>query len=154
MKLIKYLFTAMVAITLASCEIPKLPVYDKLDSIANTTWQSYDNIDNVDTYYDVLFFESDGAMKGYKDLERKEQISTRNFTYTFTPAMGQRVGQVYVAFEDGQRYSGILIHKGELQVNYEDVYVIQLYEVDDNGEIIYNENGNIHSSILLWMKEK
>jgi hypothetical protein len=71
MKLIKYLFTAMVAITLASCEIPKLPVYDKLDSIANTTWQSYDNIDNVDTYYDVLFFESDGAMKEQYKEETK-----------------------------------------------------------------------------------
>ena len=40
--------------------------------------------------------------------------------------------------------------KGNFQVNNKDVYWIQLYEVDDEGYILYDEKGNIKSSILMW----
>lgn len=93
-------------------------------------------------------------MERYSNSLRDELISSRNFTYTFTPATSQIDALVNLTFEDGERYGGILIPKGNFQVNDEDVYWIQLYEVDEKGEIIYDENGKIKSSILMWLDEE
>ena len=40
--------------------------------------------------------------------------------------------------------------KGYIQVNYIDVYFIQLYEVYENGEVIKDAEGNFTSVIQLW----
>ena len=46
----------------------------------------------------------------------------------------------------------MLIHKGfaEPLINGSYVYWIQLYEIDSKGNIIYDENGKVKSSILMW----
>ena len=90
------------------------------------------------------------TMKGYKDQERTEELSNRAFSYTFTPATEQYDAIVELSFDDGQRYGGMLIPKGNLQISNKDVYMIQLYEINDKGAIIYDENGDIKSTILMW----
>ena len=47
-------------------------------------------------------------------------------------------------------YGGILIPKGNVQVNHKEVYMIQLYEVDADHNILYDPNGNVKSTILMW----
>jgi hypothetical protein len=154
MKLFGWLMSAMLIFSCIGCapEEESSKTYPSLDSIANTLWYSVDTTNQI--YYDIYYKESTGVMERYSNSLRDELISSRNFTYTFTPATSQIDALVNLTFEDGERYGGILIPKGNFQVNDEDVYWIQLYEVDEMGEIILDENGKIKSSILMWLDEK
>ena len=152
MKLFKYLIGIMAVATMVGCEIPEEEEekkdYPELTNIVDTLWYSYDQKNFI--YYDIEYAETTGTMKGYKDQGRTEEVSNRAFSYTFTPATEQYDAIVEVTFDDGQRYGGILIPKGNFQINNQDVYFIQLYEINDKGNIIYDDNGDIKSTILMW----
>ena len=151
MKLFKYLIGIMAVATLAGCEIPEeesKTEYPELTNIVDTLWYSYDQKNFI--YYDIEYKKATGTMKGYKDQERTEELSNRAFSYTFTPATELHDAIVELTFDDGQRYGGMLIPKGNLQISNQDVYMIQLYEINDKGAIIYDENGDIKSTILMW----
>ena len=151
MKLLKYLICFVASTMLLSCEKPEespSKTYPALESISNTLWYSVDTKNQI--YYDITYGETTGEMVGYSNSLREDEISRCNFAYTFTPATDEVDALVNLTFEDGVRYGGILIPKGNFQVNNEDVYWIQLYEVDDKGNIIYDDNGKIKSSILMW----
>lgn len=151
MKLSHYLIAIMAMLGLASCEHPEQssPVtYPPLESVANTLWYSVDTKNQI--YYDITYLETTGTMVGYSNSLREEQVSERGFSYTFTPATELYDAVVTLTFDDGQRYGGMVVPKGNFQVNNKDVYWIQLYEVDDEGYILYDEKGNIKSSILMW----
>ena len=151
MKLFRYLIGIMAVATLVGCEFPeeeKKKEYPELSNIVDTLWYSYDQKNYI--YYDIEYAETTGTMKGYKDQERTEELSNRAFSYTFTPATEQYDAIVELTFDDGQRYGGILIPKGNFQISNKDVYMIQLYEINDKGYIIYDDKGNIKSTILMW----
>ena len=151
MKLFRYLIGIMAVATLMGCEFPeeeKKKEYPELSNIVDTLWYSYDQKNYI--YYDIEYAETTGTMKGYKDQERTEELSNRAFSYTFTPATEQYDAIVELTFDDGQRYGGILIPKGNFQISNKDVYMIQLYEINDKGSIIYDDKGNIKSTILMW----
>ena len=151
MKLFRYLIGIMAVATLVGCEFPeeeKKKKYPELSNIVDTLWYSYDQKNYI--YYDIEYAETTGTMKGYKDQERTEELSNRAFSYTFTPATEQYDAIVELTFDDGQRYGGILIPKGNFQISNKDVYMIQLYEINDKGSIIYDDKGNIKSTILMW----
>ena len=151
MKLFRYLIGIMAVATLVGCEFPeeeKKKEYPELSNIVDTLWYSYDQKNYI--YYDIEYAETTGTMKGYKDQERTEELSNRAFSYTFTPATEQYDAIVELTFDDGQRYGGILIPKGNFQISNKDVYMIQLYEINDKGSIIYDDTGNIKSTILMW----
>ena len=92
-------------------------------------------------------------MLGYSEQERVNEVVNRPFTYTFTPATAVLDAVVRVDFEDGQHYGGIAIPKGHFQISLKDVFFIQLYEVDANGEVLYDINGNIKSTLQMWMEQ-
>lgn len=151
MKLSHYLIALMAIVTLTACEKPEqisTEKYPPLESITNTLWYSVDTKNQI--YYDITYNETTGTMVGYNNSLREEQVSERSFSYTFTPATELYEAVVTLTFDDGQRYGGMVVPKGNFQVNDVDVYWIQLYEVDDKGYIIYDETGNIKSSILMW----
>ena len=151
MKLFRHLIGIMAVATLVGCEFPeeeKKKEYPELSNIVDTLWYSYDQKNYI--YYDIEYAETTGTMKGYKDQERTEELSNRAFSYTFTPATEQYDAIVELTFDDGQRYGGILIPKGNFQISNKDVYMIQLYEINDKGSIIYDDKGNIKSTILMW----
>lgn len=151
MKLFRYLIGIMAVATLVGCEFPEeeeKKEYPELSNIVDTLWYSYDQKNYI--YYDIEYAETTGTMKGYKDQERTEELSNRAFSYTFTPATEQYDAIVELTFDDGQRYGGILIPKGNFQISNKDVYMIQLYEINDKGSIIYDDKGNIKSTILMW----
>lgn len=151
MRLFGFLMSIALVATLFSCEHPDQTSnkkYPPLESLTDTRWYSVDTKRQI--YYDIDYAETAGLMVGYSNSLREEEVSRRGFTYTFTPANEKVDGIVSVVFEDGQRYGGMLIPKGQFQVNNNDVYWIQLYEVDDEGYIIYDDNGQIKSSILMW----
>ena len=67
-----------------------------------------------------------------------------------TPADNEIDAIIDLTFSDGRMYGGILIPKGNVQVNHKEVYMIQLYEVDADHNILYDPNGNVKSTILMW----
>ena len=151
MKLLKYFIGLILLTTLSSCEIPEqesTKTYPPLESIANTLWYSVNTKSQI--YYDIRYAETTGVMDSYTNSLRTELIESRDFTYTFTPATAKIDALVNVTFDDGQLYGGFVIPKGNFQINNEDVYFIQLYEIDSKGNVIYDLDGNIKSSILMW----
>ena len=151
MKIIRYLLGAVMALSIVGCEPieDETKSYPELESLVGTLWFSYDETNKI--FYDITYGEADrGEMKGYADQERTELVVDRPFSYTFTPATDDINAIVRVDFEDGQHYGGALTPKGYIQVNYIDVYFIQLYEVYENGEVIKDAEGNFTSVIQMW----
>lgn len=151
MKLFNRLFAAMAMLLTVACETPyeDSNVYPTLDSLDQTMWWSYDQKEKI--YYDIWYDgEGRGRMLGYDSDERVNQIVNRPFSYTFTPATDLLDGVVRLNFDDGIYYGGILIPKGQFYINNVAVYIIQLYEVDAEGEIIYDMEGNMKSTLQMW----
>jgi hypothetical protein len=151
MKIMRYLLGAVMALAIVGCEPfeDDTKSYPELESLANTLWYSYDQVDNI--YYDITYGENgEGVMLGYSEQERVNEVVNRPFSYTFTPATTDIGAIVRVDFEDGQHYGGLLIPKGHIQINLQDVYIIQLYEVYENGEVIYNVDGTMKSTLQMW----
>lgn len=151
MKIMRYLLGAVMALSIVGCEPieDETKSYPELESLVGTLWFSYDETNKI--FYDITYGEDDrGEMRGYADQERTELVVDRPFSYTFTPATDDINAIVRVDFEDGQHYGGALMPKGYIQVNYIDVYFIQLYEVYENGEVIKDAEGNFTSVIQMW----
>ena len=153
MRLLSYLFGTLILLGFTACESFEPPVretYPEITTLENTVWHQHSNIP---TFCDISFEVGErGEMIKYTDDTQTEVVSTRPFSYTFTPANGEVDTIVTVNFDDGLNYGGMLIHKGQANILINDAYVywIQLYEVDSEGAIIYDENGKIKSSILMW----
>ena len=149
----RYLLGAVMALAIVGCEPFEVEKkdYPELSSIENTWWYSFDRTNNI--YYDVNYGENnEGVMLGYSEQERVNEVVNRPFTYTFTPATAEINAIVRVDFADGQHYGGWLAPKGIYQINLQDVYLIQLYEVYENGEVIYNVDGTMKSTLQMWME--
>ena len=151
MRLLKILMAAAALLVTVGCE----PIeeekknYPVLTSLENTMWYSYDKKENI--FYDIYYnADNQGVMLGYSEQERLTEVVNRPFSYTFTPATAEINAIVRVDFEDGQHYGGFLIPKGYYQINLQDVYIIQLYEVYENGEVIYNVDGTMKSTLQMW----
>jgi hypothetical protein len=154
MKIMRYLLGAVMALAIVGCEPfeENTKSYPKLESLDNTLWYSYDSKKSI--FYDIIYYENgEGVMLGYSDQERTDEVVNRPFDYTFTPATEKINAIVRVNFEDGQLYGGALVPKGYYQVNLQDVYLIQLYEVDTEGEPIKDDMGNYLSIIQMWNDE-
>ena len=154
MRVISYLMSAVLALTIVSCEpvTEEVKVFPEITSLDNTLWYSYDKQNKI--FYDIVYGEEgEGVMLGYSDQDRINKVVNRPFSYTFTPATTDINAIVRVDFEDGQHYGGLLIPKGHFQINLQDVYFIQLYETDAEGEVIYDVHGSIKSTLEMWMEE-
>lgn len=154
MRLLRLLMSAVLLLAVSACEKPtdEKMVFPELETLEDTMWYSYDA--KRDIYYDIYYnADGEGRMLGYDTSERNEEevLVDRTFTYDYTRATENLDAIVNVTFEDGQRYGGILIPKGNLQISSKDVYIIQLYELTADGEdIAYDENGNIKSTLMMW----
>jgi hypothetical protein len=154
MKIMKYLLGAVMALAVVGCEPfekDETKSYPELENLTNTVWWSYDKVNDI--YYDITYGENgEGVMLGYDEQERVNEVVNRPFSYTFTPATEEINAIVRVDFEDGQHYGGWAAPKGIYQINLQDVYLIQLYEVYENGEVIYNVDGTMKSTLQMWME--
>lgn len=151
MRLFKFLSLLFTIIGLYSCDLYEDPVkstFPSLDNIENTLWYNYNPNSNI--YYDINYYKDNGTMIGYDSKERVNRVEERTFTYTFTPATEYNDAIVLLNFENDIYYGGMLIPKGYIQVDDKDVFIIQLYQVDKNGYVLYDDNGKVLSSIMMW----
>ena len=153
MKIMRYLLAAALVLSIVGCKRNNEIVkdYPELESLTNTTWWSYDRANDI--YYDITYqTDNTGVMLGYSEQDRINEVVNRPFSYTFTPATANINAIVRIDFEDGQHYGGWLAPKGIYQINLQDVYFIQLYETDAEGEVIYNIDGTMKSTLQMWME--
>lgn len=153
MKIMRYLLAAVLVLSIVGCKRNNEIVkdYPELESLTNTTWWSYDNANDI--YYDITYqTDNTGVMLGYSEQGRLNEVVNRPFSYTFTPATANINAIVRIDFEDGLHYGGWLAPKGIYQINLQDVYLIQLYETDAEGEVIYNIDGTLKSTLQMWME--
>lgn len=144
-RLLQTLACVLLAVAFVGCHPEEeAKSYPELETLNATLWYSYDQ--TTATYYDVTFGATNGEMVGYSDSERTAEVSREGFEYTFDAVMDV----VTVNFDEGARYAGILVPKGQFQVSKIDVYLIQLYGVDENGEIVYTPEGQVKDSMLFW----
>ena len=153
MKIMRYLLAAALVLSIVGCKRNNEIVkdYPELESLTNTIWWSYDSANDI--YYDITYqTDNTGVMLGYSEQDRLNEVVNRPFSYTFTPATANINAIVRIDFEDGQYYGGWLAPKGIYQINLQDVYFIQLYETDAEGEVIYNIDGTMKSTLQMWME--
>ena len=152
MRLLNFLMAAATLLLVVGCkDNEKKTIFPELTSLDNTQWISYDSNENI--FYDIFYYESGkGVMLGYSEQARENEVVNRPFDYAFTPATESIDAIVRVDFEDGQHYGGWLAPKGIYQINLQDVYLIQLYETDAEGEVIYNIDGTMKSTLQMWME--
>ena len=149
MKIMRYILGVVIALAAVGCEpAPAEKNFPELQSLVDTLWYSYDEANKI--FYDITYDNGTGNMIGYDSEERVNEVVNRPFDYTFTPATSEINGVVRINFHDGQLYGGPLVPKGYYQINYMDVYLIQLYEVDEQGEILYTNDGKYLSTITMW----
>ena len=160
---VKYLICTIIALGMVACSdfVDDTKVFQRLDSLQNTTWYNFDTINKV--YYDIEYSDVEdseeagwyeGSMKGYSNAERTEIIEElcEDFIYTFIPAQLDKnlEAVVRVKFDNGKLYGGEVIPKGALQISSKDVYIIQLYETDDSWNPIVTEDNTFQSTIMMW----
>lgn len=126
--------------------------YEEITSLEGTLWWGYEvDSKGVPTYLDVHFDKDSGSVKGYDTPERKTEVSSQTFSYSFTLKSGAMLNStVVIEFEQEGRYEGYLIHKGNVQINYTDAYVLSLFKVDDNGNVLLDEEGNPAETKTYW----
>ena len=158
---VKYLICTMMMLGCAACANFEdgTNEYTNLDAIENTLWYSYDVIQGA--YYDIEFSDTavandedwyEGTMLAYNSFERVERIDElcHNFTYNFTAAKDDVLAIVRTKFDDGRFYDGYVIPKGHMQISNKDVFIIQLFEVDKDGNLILTEDNNSQSTLMMW----
>lgn len=153
MRLLNFLMAAATLLLVVGCkDNEKKITFPELTTLDNTQWISYDSNENI--FYDIFYYDGGkGVMLGYSEQARENEVVNRPFYYSFTPAIENIDAIVMVDFEDGQHYGGHLIPKGNIQINLQDVYMIELFEVNDKGEVIYNVDGTIKAKLLMWNDE-
>lgn len=149
MKILNYLLAAAVVLICPACEEEtKTPSYPIMESVVDTLWWSTETTALGQTiFYDLEFGTSEGVLTAFDSAERDNMLSTKPFSYTFI----DEVDGLSLQFNSGERYDGYLVQKGFLQVNGKDVYAIQLFEVDSEGNIILMPDGKTpEHSMLFW----
>ncbi len=150
MKFIKLLIAAVALFTAAACEeeIPEKKL-ETLDSIELSDWYcTGEKSEGVYIYYTLSFgAESQGTLTGYDAKEGGNVESIETFTYTHTRNNNDIA--VTLLFTDGDTYAGYVIPKGAITVDYKDVFVLQLFKVDEDGMPIEDIYGN-YDTMMFW----
>ncbi|MBP3547374.1 MAG: hypothetical protein J6J64_01690 [Alistipes sp.] len=150
MNLIKYLLAAVTVVVSIGCA-PEVEIktYPPIEELANTVWVNRTQDESGKFYNNTMAFMDDGTgtITAYAATDLNTPLSSVNFTYTFP--LNDNDG-LRVIFEDGARYDGYVIQKGNVQIDFKDVYLIQLFEVDESGEVILDEFNNPASTLLFW----
>lgn len=151
MKILNYLMVAAMLLFASACENEeKTPKYPIMENVENTLWWSTEsNALGQNIYYDLEFGIDNGRLSSYDSPERDNLLSITEFNYTFL----DEVDALILKFANGLRYDGYLVQKGSIQINGKDVYAIQLFEVDSDGNIIFLPGGSTPKHAMLFWRE-
>lgn len=140
------LVTGMAALSLTACDPHKDIQKETIpDSIAYTEWYSQGVGEDEATVYYTLKIETQMATLTAADApENGHIISQQPLEVSYTKP------NVRLTFYDGGRFAGYIIDKQYTTINGINVYIMQLFEVDDKGEVIVGDDGKPASTMIFW----
>ncbi len=149
MRLLNLFMATVAAFTLVACDFGEeqnKTSYPELTKIDGTTWSGTEALGNGEYIFYTLSFEdaTSGSLVGYNAKENGEEVSREEFTYTFTQVA------VLIDFSKSGRFDGYIIPKGNITVDYKDVYILQLFKVDKDGMPTMNDKGEYEKTMMFW----
>lgn len=115
------------------------------DSIAYTEWYSQGIGEDEKTVYYTLKIEAQmGTLTASDAPENGHILSQKPFEVSYVKP------NVRLTFFDGGRFSGYIIDKQYTTIDGVHVYVMQLFGVDDKGEVILGDDGKPASTMIFW----
>lgn len=158
MNVLKYLLGAVALLATAGCAPEEeKKEYPAITNLENTVWESRSEDNSGNIYLNTLRFDADGAgsLTSY-DTDHPD-IPLESYMFTYRYPLNERWG-LTLTFDDsteessmaGRRYDGYVVQKGAVQIDFKDVYVIQLFEVDNEGNTIRDDNGEPVSAMAFW----
>ena len=146
MRLINRVLAATMLLGAVSCDIVKDPViYAPPADVVGSEWIRTEG-EGAQTNYYTLRFDIDGvgSVVCYDAEVDGNLISSETFTYTYNkPA-------VSILFAERGRSDGYITSKGEIYINNLPAHILQLFKVDDQGNILKDDNGYFVDSLMFW----
>lgn len=158
MNVFKYLLGAVAFVAAVGCA-PEEEVkdYPAITDITNTVWENRTEDKSGNIYFNTLSFEAEGkgSFTSYDTDNLNLPLESCTFTYSYP--LNERWG-LTLTFDQstaesslsGRRYDGYVVQKGSIQIDFKDVYVIQLFEVDNKGEMILDDKNQPVSTMAFW----
>lgn len=149
MRLFNLFVTAIAALSFVACDFgeeqQQQTTYPEITQIEGTSWSGTEQNNGEYTFYTLSFEDaSTGSLVGYNAKENGEEVSRETFTYTFTkPA-------VSITFSQSGKFDGYIVPKGQITVDYKDVYILQLFHVDNDGKPTMNDKGEYEKTMMFW----
>ncbi|MDE6140398.1 MAG: hypothetical protein K2J31_03425 [Alistipes sp.] len=115
------------------------------DSIAYTEWYSQGLDEDGNTVYYTLKIETQMATLTASDAQENGHIvSQKPLEVAYTKP------NVRLTFYDGGRFAGYIIDKQYTTINGVHVYIMQLFGVDESGNVILGDDGKPASTMIFW----
>lgn len=158
MTILKYLLCAVALIGVVGCA-PEQETADfpEITDLANTVWESRTEDASGNIYFNTLSFDADGVGSFASYDTDNLNLPLESITFTYSYPLNERWGLTLsfatTTTEDrlsGRRYDGYVVQKGSVKIDFKDVYVIQLFEVDAKGEMILDDKGQPVSTMAFW----
>lgn len=158
MKLVKHLLVAVALIAATGCapEEEKKD-YPAITNLENSVWENRTEDKSGNVYFNTLSFDAEGRGSFTSYDTDHLNLPLESYTFTYSYPLNERWGLTLTFDESteesrmaGRRYDGYVVQKGSIQVDFKDVYVMQLFEVDDKGEIILNDKNEPVSAMTFW----
>lgn len=145
-KLLTALVCVAAALSITACDPHRDTQKETIpDSIFYTEWYSQGADEDNNTVYYTLKIESSMATLTACDApENGHILSQKPLEVSYTKP------NVRLTFFDGGRFDGYIIDKQYTTINGVHVYIMQLFEVDDKGEVIMGDDGKPASTMLFW----
>lgn len=149
MKTLKLFVMFLTLVALVACEPPQeITNYPPMESVADTEWYYSEMKDGESLFY-TLNFEgtSEGSLVCSNKKEGGDILSEETFTYVYN-----KNGHFDIAidFEQQGNYAGYMTGKGDIMIDFKPAYIIQLFAVDEEGNILKDVNGNYLSTKQFW----
>ena len=158
MNVFTYLLGAVALLATVGCAPEEeTKEYPAITNLANTVWENRTEDKSGNIYFNTLSFDAEGrgSFTSYDTDHLDLPLETYTFTYRYP--LNERWGLTLTFDENtdesrvaGRRYDGYVVQKGNIQVDFKDVYVIQLFEVDDEGNTILNDKNEPVSAMTFW----
>lgn len=115
------------------------------DSIAYTEWYSQGFDDEGKSVYYTLNIETQmGTLTASDAAENGHILSQKPLEVSYSKP------NVRLTFYDGGRFAGYIIDKQYTTIDGVHVYVMQLFGINEQGEIIVGDDGKPSSTMIFW----
>ncbi len=129
----------------ASCHPHKDNIPETMpDSLNYTEWYSVGQDGEQKLYY-FLNIQPSMSTLTTKDAPEGKILKQQPLEVTYN-----KPNVKMYFFDGGGRFAGYIIDKQHMMIDGRNVYVMQLFEVDEDGKVLLDEKGEPLSTMIFW----